>query len=122
MNISCDMIVLAGGVLFSVSGFIVSAAILYRGNKSSFKSLREHFDSGIEILKLEIKKNVDISGLEFCGVKDDIEDLYKSLGGIKDQLKGEIYPRLNTVEKLSEKNCKILECQMKECDRRHKTA
>ena len=99
MNISGDMVVLAGGVLFSVGGFIVSAAILYRGNKSSFKSLKEHFDSGIEILKLEIKNNAAISGLEICGVKDDIDGIGKSLEGVKDQLKTEIYPRLNSVEK-----------------------
>ena len=121
MNISGDMVVLAGGVLFSVGGFIVSAAILYRGNKNSFKSLKEHFDSGIEMLKLEIKNNMVVSGLERDSIREDIKDLDKSACGIKDQLKSEIYPRLNSVEKLSEKNCKILEYQMKECDRRHKT-
>lgn len=120
MNINSDTIVLAFTGAASVCGFIITSAVMLKNNRQAFKSLKDHFDSGISMLKMEINNNAAISNIELTGIKDDINYLDKSANGIKDQLKDEIYPRLNAVEKLSEKNCQVQNMHMKECDRRHR--
>ena len=122
MNISIDTAVLVIGGFVSASGFIISGVILYRGNKSSFKSLKDHFDSGINTLNTSMSGKFELVALAQKNIENDIHDVNAEINGVKDQLRAEIYPRLNDVEKQAEKNCKVLEYQMKECDRRHKTA
>lgn len=122
MNISIDMAVLIVGVFVSASGFIISGVVLYRGNKSSFKSLKDHFDSGINTLNTSMSGKFELVALAQKNIENDIHDVNAEINGVKDQLRAEIYPRLNDVEKQAEKNCKVLEYQIKECDRRHKTA
>lgn len=119
MNISFETSVVILSGIVSVGGFIITAAVMLKSNKQTFKSLKDHIDTGIEKLELKIGNLERVFGLEISGVKDDIKDIDDTISGVKDQLKSEIYPRLNTVERLSEKNCKILEMHMKECDRRH---
>lgn len=119
MNISIDMVVLSIGAVVSVGGFVISAAILYRGNKNSFKSLKDHFDAGIKQLEISINGKIELINQAQKNTETDIDGINASISGIKDQFRAEIYPRLNAVEKLSEKNCKVQEMHMKECDRRH---
>lgn len=119
MNISPEILVAGGGFVISISGFIITAGIMLKSNKRGFESIAEShkkdFESiiesnkkGFEMVDLKIGNLIQVLALERDGMKKDILCTEDEIEGVKDQLKTEIYPRLNAVEKDSQKNCRML--------------
>ena len=53
MTINFEYIVIAGSLVVSVSGFIVTAAIMLRSNKNGFVALKGDIDAIGEMFKIE---------------------------------------------------------------------
>lgn len=74
---------------------------------------------GFELLEEKISKVTEVSKIEMSNMKEDISDAEELITDVKSQLRGEVFPRLNNVEKLIGKNCQALLDHKDECKKTH---
>jgi hypothetical protein len=131
MNITPEIAIASGGFIVSIGGFIITAGIMLKSNKSGFKAIAESQKKDYEMIAESNKKGFDMVDLKFSnliqvlsverdGMKKDIISIEDDCEGVKDQLKTEIYPRLNSVEKNIEKNCRAVIDHKELCSERHR--
>lgn len=119
MNISAEMLIVAGSSITSIIGFAITAGLLFKGNKHGFDAIEASSKSGFEKVELKISSLVQILALEREGMQKDIHDAKETITDVRSQLRAEIFPRLNNVETLIGKNCQALLDHKGECKKTH---
>lgn len=122
MNISLDIT-----TVYTAAGFIIFFIVMWKSNRNGFKAIEESSKTGFKAIEASNKSSFEMVDLKFNnlialialereGMKKDICEADSDIESVKAQLKTEIYPRLNAVEKQSEKNCRALIDHQKLCD------
>ena len=131
MNITPEIAIASGGFIVSIGGFIITAGIMLKSNKSGFKAIAESQKKDYEMIAESNKKGFDMVDLKFNnliqvlsverdGMKKDIISIEDDCEGIKDQLKTDISPRLNKMGEDIQKNCRAVIDHKELCNERHR--
>ena len=113
MNIDPNIVIPTGTLIVAVLVMIKSNNQMLKGQDKNFADMAKKMSED----RQEGKENLNSVHTQ---VTRDIDFVRDSLAGTKDQLSGELFPRMNAAEKFCEKNCRALIDHQKFCDERHR--